>query len=153
MGGAWKRGRVVSSPSSHTFLIHLDHAVDLADEPEASEETYRARQQEEQKHHNERVAKVQEGRGGVLDLQLRCKVVTAVDEEVNRREARREEGSPPPVVVLGAQVKVAQQNRRLRAGDDQDQKHQKQKAKHVVHLAGPERVQDEEQLDEDAAEG
>lgn len=79
--------------------------------------------------------------------------MTAVDEQIDRRKARREEGSPPPVVVLGAQVKVAQQNRRLRAGDDQDQKHQKQKAKHVVHLAGPERVQDEEQLDEDAAEG
>lgn len=50
------------------LLVHLDHAVDLADEPEAGKESYRARKQEEQKYHNERVAKVQEGGRGVLNL-------------------------------------------------------------------------------------
>uniref|UniRef100_A0A182NAT5 Tox-SGS domain-containing protein n=1 Tax=Anopheles dirus TaxID=7168 RepID=A0A182NAT5_9DIPT len=125
---------------------------DLADEPKACEEAYRAGEQEEQKHHDERVAKVQEGRGGVLDLQLGGEVVAAVHKQVHRGEAGRQERSPPPVVIFGAQVEVAQQNRRLRAGDHEDQEHQKQKAKHVVHLARPERVQDEEQLDEDAPE-
>lgn len=134
------------------LLVHLHHAVDLADEPEASEETYRASQQEEQKDHDQRVAKVQEGRGGVLDLQLGREVVATVDEQIDRGESRRQERSPPPVVVLGTQVEIAQQDGRLRAGDDQNQEHQKQKAEHVVHLAGPERVQDEEQLDEDATE-
>lgn len=53
---------------SKTLLVHLDHAVDLADEPEAGKESYRARKQEEQKDHNERVAKVQEDGRGVLNL-------------------------------------------------------------------------------------
>lgn len=135
--GFWKReGR--QQPESRALLVHLDHAVDLADEPEAGEEAYRARKQEEQKDHNERVAKVQEGGRSVLNLQLRGKVVTAVDEQIHGRKARRQEGSPPPVIVLGAEVEVAQQDGRLRAGDHEDQKDQKQEAKHVVHLAGPE---------------
>lgn len=133
-------------------LVHLHDAVDLANEPEASEESYRTGQQEEQEHHDQRVAKVQEGRGGVLDLQLGGEVVATVDEQIDRRKAGCQERSPPPVVVLGAQMEIAQQDGRFRAGDDQNQEHQKQKAEHVVHLAGPERVQDEEQLDEDATE-
>jgi hypothetical protein len=50
-------------------------------------------------------------------------------------------------------MEVAKQNRGLRAGDDEDDKHQKQESKHVVHLAGPNRVKDKEELDKNAAEG
>lgn len=60
--------------------------------------------------------------------------MTAVDEQVTGRGARAEEGAPPPVVVLGAQVEVAQQDRRLRTRDHQDHEDQEQKAEHVVHL-------------------
>jgi len=50
-------------------------------------------------------------------------------------------------------VEVAQQYGCLRARDDQDDKDQEQKAEHVVNLAGPQRTQDKEQLNENAAEG
>ena len=122
------------------LLIHLYHAVDFTDEPETGKEPYRTGQQEEQEHHNQSVAEVEEGRGRILNLQLRGKIVTAVHEQIDGGEAGSEERSPPPMVVLGAQVEVAQQNRRLRAGDNEDQKHQKQKSEHVVHLARPQRV-------------
>lgn len=55
------------------------------------------------------------------------------------------------MVVLGTQMEVAQQNGRLGARDDENQKNDEEKAKHVVHLARPDRVEDEEQLNEDAA--
>lgn len=48
-------------------------------------------------------------------------------------------------------MKVAQKYRRFRASDNQYQEHEEQESKHVVHLVGPQRVQNEEQLDEDAA--
>jgi len=35
-------------------------------------------------------------------------------------------------------VEIAQQNGRLRAGDDEDDKDEKQKSKHVVQLMRPE---------------
>lgn len=54
------------------------------------------------------------------------------------------------MIILGTQVEIAEQDGRLRAGDDEDQEHQEQKAEHVVHLVRPQRVQDEEKLDEDA---
>lgn len=88
-----------------------------------------------------------------MNLQLRREVVTAVDEEIDRSKAAREEASPPPVIILGTQMKVAKQDCRLRAGDDENQEHEKQETEHVVHLIGPQRVQNEEQLDEDAACG
>lgn len=34
-------------------------------------------------------------------------------------------------------MEIAEENRRLRAGDDQNQKHEKQETKHVVHLIRP----------------
>ena len=46
--------------------------------------------------------------------------MSRIDEKVDGGEARRHERPPPPVVVLSGKVEVAQQNRRLRARDDQD---------------------------------
>lgn len=77
----------------------------------------------------------------------------AVDEQVERGEAGGEVTAPPPVVVLSAEVEVAEQDGSLGAGDAEDQKHQKQESKHVVGLGGPDRVEDEEELYEYAAEG
>lgn len=79
--------------------------------------------------------------------------MAAVDEEVAGGGAGAEEGTPPPVVVLGAQVEVAEQDGRLGACDHEDDEYQEEEAEHVVHLIRPERVQDEEELDEDTAEG
>ena len=39
------------------------------------------------------------------------------------------------MVVLGTQVEIAEQDRRLAARDDQDHEDEEQKAEHVVRLA------------------
>lgn len=56
------------------------------------------------------------------------------------------------MVVFGAEVEIAEEYRRLRAGYHQDDEDEKEESEHVVHLRGPYRVQDEEELDEDTAE-
>lgn len=63
-------------------LIYFDDAVDLPDEPEASHEANGACEQEEQEHHDNGVTEVQEGGGGVFDVEFGDEVVAAVDEEV-----------------------------------------------------------------------
>ena len=77
----------------------------------------------------------------------------AVHGQVEGCEAAGQEAAPPPVIILGAQVKVAQQDGRLRARDDEDQVDEEQEAVHVVDVRGPDRVQDEKELDENAAKG
>jgi hypothetical protein len=75
-----------------------------------------------------------------------------IDEKVKRSKATGQKRAPPPAIVLGAQVKVAEQNGGFRARDYQDQIDYWQKAKHVVELVRPDAVQDEEKLDENASE-
>jgi hypothetical protein len=82
-------------------LVHFDDGVNLADEPEAGEEAHGSGEKEEEEHHDERVAKVQESARSVVDLKFRRKVMTTVDEEIDGGEATGEETSPPPVIVLG----------------------------------------------------
>lgn len=91
-------------------LVHFNDRVNLADEPETGKETHRSSEKEEKEHHNECVAKVQECAGGVVDLQLRRKVMTTVDEEIHGSEAAGEETSPPPMIIL----KKSQINRRIK---------------------------------------
>lgn len=50
-------------------------------------------------------------------------------------------------------MEVTQEDCGLRACDDQDEENQKQESEHVIHLVGPNRIQNEEQLDENATEG
>lgn len=75
------------------------------------------------------------------------------------------------MVVLSAQVEVAEKDRRLAARDHQNHEHQEKEAEHVIrltvgrrtdywkgrrsmkHRPGPNGVQDEKELYEDAAEG
>lgn len=132
-------------------LIDFDDTVDFSDEPEAGHESDGAGEEEKQEDHYKGVSEVEEGRGGVLYVELGDEVVAAVDEQVAGRGARAEEGAPPPVVVLRAQVEVTQQDRRLRARDHQDHEHKEQESEHVVHLTGPKRVENKEQLNEDAS--
>lgn len=75
-----------------------------------------------------------------------------IDQEINSCESAGQERTPLPVIVLSTQVEVAEENGGLRAGDDQDDKDQEEKAKHVVHLVRPDAVENEKQLDEDASE-
>lgn len=49
-------------------------------------------------------------------------------------------------------MEVTQKHRGFCACDDKDNENQEKEPKHVVHLVGPDRVQDEKELDEDAAE-
>ena len=53
------------------------------------------------------------------------------------------------MVILGAQMKVAQQDCRFRAGDNKDDKDQKEKSVHVVDLCRPNRAENEKQLNKD----
>jgi len=76
-----------------------------------------------------------------------------VDGKVESSEATGQKTSPPPVIILRTQMEVAEQDGGLGAGDDQDHKHEEQKSIHVINLTGPNTVEDEEQLDEDASEG
>ena len=50
-------------------------------------------------------------------------------------------------------MEVAEQDGGLGAGDAEDHEHKEEEAEHVVGLGGPDGVQDEEQLDENAAKG
>lgn len=56
------------------------------------------------------------------------------------------------MVILTAKLEVAQHDRDLRAGDDEDEEHDEEEAEDVVELVQPDGGQDEEQLDEDRAE-
>lgn len=49
-------------------------------------------------------------------------------------------------------MEVTQQYSCFTASDDQDNSDQEQKAKHVIKLMRPDRIEDEEELDEDATE-
>lgn len=77
----------------------------------------------------------------------------AVQEEIKGGKAGSEERPPPPVIVLGAEVEIGQEDGGLGAGHDQDDEDEEEKAEHVVGLMRPDAVQNEEKLDEDAAEG
>ena len=132
-------------------LVHVQIAVDLSHEPEAGEEADRTGQQEEQENHDEGVAEVEDHRREA-GQRFGHEVVHAADEQVERGEAGREERSPPPIIILGAQVEIAEQYGGLRAGDDQDDEDEKQKTEHVVELITPDRVQNKEQLNKNAAE-
>ena len=57
------------------------------------------------------------------------------------------------ICYLGTEMKVAEEDGGLGAGDDQNDEHEEEEPVHVVDLTGPDAVQDEEQLDKDAAEG
>lgn len=76
-----------------------------------------------------------------------------INEQIDSSEAARQEGSPPPVIVLGTEVEIAEQDSGLRASDEENDKYQEQKSKHVVHLMRPNAVEDEKKLNENAAKG
>lgn len=133
------------------ILIHFDHTVDLWHKPETCKESDGSCEQEENKDNHCSVSKVEECGGEALHLQLGEEVVDAVDEEVDGREAWGQERPPPPVVILRTKVEIAQENSGLTAGDDQDDEHQEQEAKHVVGLVGPNTVQNEEKLNKNTS--
>ncbi len=54
--------------------------------------------------------------------------MNAVNSEVESSEATGKEAPPPPIVVLRAEVKVAEEDRGLRAGDDEDHEHEEQES-------------------------
>lgn len=133
-------------------LIHFDDTVDFPDEPEGGEKSDRSCKKEEAEHHDGGVTEVEEGGGPALDVQLGEEVVDAVAGQVEGREPAGQEAAPPPVVILSTEVEVAEEDGGLGAGDDQDDVHQEQEPVHVVNLRGPDGVENEEELDEDAAE-
>lgn len=90
--------------------------------------------------------------------------------EGDRGQTSGEEGAPPPAIVLGTQVEVAEEDGCLCTYHNQNNEGQQKEPKHVVHLTTPtasggsqtgsahnqhlpNTVEDEEQLNEDAAKG
>lgn len=93
--------------------------------------------------------------------------------EGDRGQTSGEEGAPPPAIVLSTQVEVAEEDGCLSTHHYQNNKGQQKESKHVVHLAtptasggghtarvgsadnqhSPDTVEDEEELNEDAAKG
>lgn len=57
------------------------------------------------------------------------------------------------MIVLCAEQEVDEQHGDGGAGQDHDQVAEEKEAEHVVELAEPDVVEDEEELDEDGAEG
>ena len=77
--------------------------------------------------------------------------MSGIDEKVEGGESRGHKTSPPPVVILSGKMEVTQENRGFGTSDDQNNGNEEKEAEHVVDLVGPERVEDEKQLNEDAA--
>jgi len=134
-------------------LVHLHNAVNLPNKPIAGEEADTSCEQEEAEDHDAGVAKVEEGGGRPLNVQLGQEIVHTVAGQVEGREAAGQEAAPPPVVVLSTQVKVAEEDGSLWASNNQNQVHQEQKPVHVVYLGWPDGVENKEELNEDTTEG
>lgn len=107
-----------------TGLVDFDHAVDFTHEPETSKESNCACQNEEGKDYDAGVSKVQEGRGCAFDFQLGQEIMDTIDTKVESGETAGQKSAPPPVIVFSAEVEIAEQNSRLRASNDQDDKNQ-----------------------------
>lgn len=86
-------------------------------------------------------------------MQLSIEVVTTVQEQVPCGEPGGQIRAPPPVVVFCAQMKVTEQDRSFGARNHQNYKNQEKKSEHVVHLRRPNRIKNEEELNENTAEG
>ena len=111
--------------------------------------------EEEDEYENGRVREVENRRNCARNGEFGVEEVNAVQEQIDRCEARCEETAPPPEmgrmkevsrgregrhkpsVVLGTQMEVGQQNGCLRTGNDENDEHQKQESEHVVGLMGP----------------
>ena len=92
---------------------------------------------EEEEHHDEGVAKVEQvaeraGNGGFVG-----KVVEGEEEKVEGSHACGEERPPPPAIVLRTKMEVAEQHGCLHAHHHQHHKRKHDEPKHVVHLARP----------------
>ena len=130
-------------------LVDLHRWVDQSREPEAGAEPDCTGEHTERKRGQKHVAKVQYAWHQFGDLQLCEEVEPGIQEEVDCRWSRGEIGPPPPVIVLTAQLEIAQHDRNLRTGDDEDNEHQEKEAKDVVELVKPNWREDEEELNED----
>jgi len=86
-------------------------------------------------------------------MQIEDKIIDGVHEHIQSHGSRREERLPPPPMILHAQVHVRQHHGHLRAHNDQQDQHHKQKPEYVVHPPHPNAGHDEEELNEERAEG
>jgi len=89
-------------------LINFDSAVDLSNEPVASEETDCSREEEDCQTHNWSVAEVDNKRSSsVAKLKFWGAEVSGIDKEVNSSEPGCQIASPPPSVIFSSEVEIA----------------------------------------------
>lgn len=117
--------------------VDLHRRVDQPREPEACIEPDRARDHEEGIRDDEHVPEVQGPRHGLCYFQLCEEVECRVEEEVEGRRARSQVRPPPPVVVLAAELEVAEDDRDLRTGHDEDEEDYEEEPEYVVELVEP----------------
>ena len=79
--------------------------------------------------------------------------VYTVQEAINCGETRRKKRLPPPTIVLGAKMTNGPQNCDQGTGHDEDDRDKEEKAEKVKDMMGPNVVQDDEELNVDAAKG
>mmetsp|Transcript_31076 Transcript_31076/g.53156 ORF Transcript_31076/g.53156 Transcript_31076/m.53156 type:complete len:222 (-) Transcript_31076:37-702(-) len=101
--------------------VHLDRAVDLYDEPPGGEVADGARDEREEHRGDEHIGEVEHRAHDAHDLECAREVHEGVAEEEEARRARVQEGAPLPLVVLVAQLEVGEDDRHLRARDQQDE--------------------------------
>lgn len=77
---------VCCCPSS-SALVDFNDTVNLTNEPKACHKANGTGQEEKQKHHNQRVAKVQKCGGSIFNRQFGRKVMTTIDEQIDGRKA------------------------------------------------------------------
>lgn len=134
-------------------LINFDNTVNFPDKPIAGKKSNCSCEEEKAENHDTSVAKIQESRCRVFNIQLGEEVMNTINSKVESCKSTGQEAPPPPVVILSTQMKVTEKNGSLGASDDENHKDEKQKSVHVVDLTGPYAVENEEKLNEDASEG
>jgi hypothetical protein len=154
-------------------LIHFDLSIDLSNKQKARKVANCSSEHEEGCSHDKSIPKIEQARDKLLDLQLGKEVEDGIKKHIEGRSSCCQIRPPPPVVVLqknvgqhkqcsylAAELEIAHHNCDLSTSEDQNQKHDEQKAKDIIelqrrldsssksaYLLTPNRRQNKEQLD------
>jgi len=119
------------------YLVDFDCSINFSDEPIAGKESNSSSKKENINRHNKCITEINNCGGETFKRQLRSVIMTGINEEVNRCEAGCQETSPPPSIIFSSQMEIAKKNCSFRTRDDQNQRNQENKSKHVVDLMTP----------------
>jgi len=136
----------------YSSLINLNATKNLLVEPQRTQQSHSTRDQVQPKANQCHVPKVQNIRRHTVALQL-LKVMERIPIHIQGSGSSRAETSPPPTVILTTDLKVRKENGNLSTGQEQNDKGQEQKPKHVIVLIHPNTRHDEKELEEARSKG